>query len=78
MRFEQLLALGIGAFAMVGCGQKGPLYLPDKTGEVVTRPGPVPAQSIPEASSAPAPADAPAPTPAPAEPDSRSKDAQPK
>jgi predicted small lipoprotein YifL len=24
---------------LAGCGQKGPLYLPDKGGEVVTRPG---------------------------------------
>jgi predicted small lipoprotein YifL len=27
------------AVALAGCGQKGPLYLPDKGGEVVTRPG---------------------------------------
>ena len=33
-------ALLIAAVAvLVGCGQKGPLYLPDKGGEVVTRPG---------------------------------------
>jgi len=24
--------------ALAGCGQKGPLYLPDSSGEVVTRP----------------------------------------
>jgi predicted small lipoprotein YifL len=23
---------------LAGCGQKGPLYLPEKTGEIVTRP----------------------------------------
>ena len=35
-RFAVLMA----AVAMLaGCGQKGPLYLPDKGGEVVTRPG---------------------------------------
>jgi predicted small lipoprotein YifL len=33
------LALGVAlASALVACGQKGPLYLPEKTGEVVTRP----------------------------------------
>lgn len=30
-----LLAL---ALLLAGCGQKGPLYLPDTSGEVVTRP----------------------------------------
>ena len=34
-----LRALALLAFTLVGCGQKGPLYLPDTTqGEVVTRP----------------------------------------
>ena len=33
-------AVLMGAVALLaGCGQKGPLYLPDKGGEVVTRPG---------------------------------------
>jgi predicted small lipoprotein YifL len=27
------------AAVLAGCGQKGPLYLPDKGGQVVTRPG---------------------------------------
>jgi predicted small lipoprotein YifL len=27
------------AVMLAGCGQKGPLYLPDKGGTVVTRPG---------------------------------------
>jgi len=27
-----------GLFVLAGCGQKGPLYLPDQGGEVVTRP----------------------------------------
>ena len=36
--------LAVGAWLIVGtqiagCGQKGPLYLPDQGGEVVTRPG---------------------------------------
>lgn len=32
------LAMGL-ATGLAGCGQKGPLYLPDKGGDVVTRPG---------------------------------------
>ena len=33
-------AVAIATVAVLaGCGQKGPLYLPDKGGEVVTRPG---------------------------------------
>ena len=37
------LALGVAlAVALSACGQKGPLYLPEKTGEVVTRPTPTP------------------------------------
>jgi predicted small lipoprotein YifL len=32
-----VLMAAVGVLA--GCGQKGPLYLPDKGGEVVTRPG---------------------------------------
>jgi predicted small lipoprotein YifL len=37
-----LVALILGA-----CGQKGPLYLPEKAGEVVTRPAPT-AEPAPE------------------------------
>lgn len=34
-----VLALAAGLCAtLAGCGQKGPLYLPERTGEVVTRP----------------------------------------
>jgi predicted small lipoprotein YifL len=32
-------ALMVTVVVLAGCGQKGPLYLPDKGGEVVTRPG---------------------------------------
>ena len=32
-------ALMVTVAVLAGCGQKGPLYLPDKGGEVVTRPG---------------------------------------
>jgi predicted small lipoprotein YifL len=35
-RVMVVAALGLGVLA--GCGQKGPLYLPDEGGEVVTRP----------------------------------------
>jgi predicted small lipoprotein YifL len=33
------LVIAAGA-VLAACGQKGPLYLPDATGEVVTRPAP--------------------------------------
>jgi predicted small lipoprotein YifL len=47
-----LLCLMVG---MVGCGQRGPLYVPDKNARVVTRP----------AATASAPAEASAPSSAP-------------
>ncbi len=57
MRRPRLAAPGVlaaagalAALALAGCGQTGPLYLPDAGGEVVTRPAPTPA---------PAPAPAP-------------------
>ena len=34
----RLVALMVAALALAACGQKGPLYLPDSGGEVVTRP----------------------------------------
>jgi predicted small lipoprotein YifL len=43
--------------AASGCGLKGPLYLPDKTGEVVIRPAPAaspPATPVEPATSPPA------------------------
>ena len=56
-----LAALG-AAWLAAGCGQKGPLYLPDKNARAVTTPSaqpqPAPAESAP-AESAPAPASAP-------------------
>jgi predicted small lipoprotein YifL len=34
-----LVAAGVASLiVLAGCGQKGPLYLPDQGGEVVTRP----------------------------------------
>jgi predicted small lipoprotein YifL len=47
MSFRLMCAVLAGALA--GCGLKGPLYLPEPTGAVVTRPAQVP----PETSSAP-------------------------
>jgi predicted small lipoprotein YifL len=40
------------AVALTGCGQKGALYLPDRGGEVVTRPQQTPAET-PEDESGP-------------------------
>lgn len=52
-----LLALAL----LGGCGQKGPLYLPDKGGAVVTAPPAAPGAA--PAQSAPAPQDTPATAP---------------
>jgi predicted small lipoprotein YifL len=39
MKTMALILLSCGVLAGVAaCGQKGPLYLPDKAGDVVTRP----------------------------------------
>jgi predicted small lipoprotein YifL len=43
-----------------GCGQKGPLYLPEQTGEVVTRPTQTPPPETGGASSSPQSVDSPA------------------
>jgi predicted small lipoprotein YifL len=37
-RFARAVIASAVLEGLVGCGQKGPLYLPDKGGEVVTRP----------------------------------------
>ena len=47
-----LLAL---ATALAGCGLKGPLYLPEKSKEVVVRPAPGAAAESPTAPEAPPP-----------------------
>ena len=70
------LLLALAALAAGGCGQKGPLYLPDKVGKVVTSPPPVPqAQATPAtpattplAPTTPAPATTPPAGAAPAAP----------
>ena len=74
--------LTFAALISGGCGQKGPLYLPDKVGKVVTSsPGASPAQPAPAAAtpaSAP-PSDAPpaaAPTPKTTDKD-KDQDSQP-
>ena len=53
---------------IAGCGQKGPLYLPEASGEVVTRPAaPPPESEITTAPNSPQTVDTPqeGPTPAP-------------
>ena len=43
IRHTRLLLLPLLAVAtLAGCGQKGPLYLPEPPGEIVTRPATVP------------------------------------
>jgi predicted small lipoprotein YifL len=80
------------ALALAGCGQKGPLYLPEKGGTVVTTPAqtapaqpdvspappPQSAPAQPEVSPAPPPESAPAPTPptAPTPPKKTDKDSE--
>jgi predicted small lipoprotein YifL len=63
------LAVALAA-TLAGCGQKGPLVLPDTdTTGVVIRPSPTPAATSPAAPAAPASsADAPATTPSAAAP----------
>lgn len=68
------------AVALTGCGQKGPLYLPEKTGEIVTRPTqtPAPAPAPAEGESTGAPdspqnVDSPAGQTSPAERDEKKK-----
>lgn len=51
---RRLLILGTFAAALGGCGQKGPLYLPDKMGNVVTRPAGETTQAPPQTAPAPA------------------------
>jgi predicted small lipoprotein YifL len=56
-RASRLLAGG-AALLLAGCGQKGALYLPDKSAQVVTTPAapPEPAQSAPVPSTPATPA----------------------
>ena len=55
------------AATLAGCGKKGPLYLPDTAGEVVTRPaGAPPAPESTEAPNSPQTVDSQPSAPAPA------------
>ena len=58
-----LVALAV-AVALTGCGLKGPLYLPEKPGEIVIRPAPAAAADP----AAPSPAGAPQTPPPPEQP----------
>jgi predicted small lipoprotein YifL len=69
-RTATLLMIASVCALLAACGQKGPLYLPDKTGTVITRPAPSadpPASEAPTApSTTPTPdSSPPAPPPAP-------------
>ncbi len=59
-RFATRLIAGALLASLGACGQKGPLYLPDKGGEVVTRPG-GPAQQQQSPETAPQPSTQPQP-----------------
>jgi predicted small lipoprotein YifL len=56
-----MLTLSLATGALVGCGQKGPLYLPDKGGEVVTRPAGQTQQTPQSPETAPQPSTQPQP-----------------
>ena len=47
LKFVLMGACGIAPIA--GCGQKGPLYMPDQATEIVTRPTQTPAAQTPPA-----------------------------
>ena len=44
-----LLGAALAAALLAGCGQKGPLYLPDQKGQVVVTSAPPPAATPPAA-----------------------------
>lgn len=51
----------LAGFLVAGCGQKGALYLPEATGEVITRPAPTSEESTPEGKPQSKPAEEPPP-----------------
>ena len=68
---KALVAIVLGGLvlAAAGCGLKGPLYLPEKSGEVVVRPAPAAAPTTTPAEPAdPSPATPTAPPPPQAPP----------
>lgn len=80
-RVRNLLAAGLAAsvlaMGLTGCGQKGPLYLPDKGGDVVTRPAGQAGQQAPRQQSpetAPQPSTQPQPSPQPQQPNQSDSD----
>jgi predicted small lipoprotein YifL len=76
------LLLALASFAAGGCGQKGPLYLPDKVGKVVTSAPPAsppqtaPTPATPATSAPPGAEPAVAPPPKPTDKD-KDQDSQP-
>ena len=64
-KLHWVVLVGAGLVA-AGCGQKGPLYLPDKNASVVTRPGNATATTPPETTP---------PAATPAKPEDKKKDA---
>ena len=69
-----LAGLVAGLLALAGCGLKGPLYLPEKTGNVVVRPA---AGATPPATEPAKPADGAAPEGSPAETPPPATDVEP-
>jgi predicted small lipoprotein YifL len=64
---------------LAGCGQKGPLYLPEKGGTVVTAPTEAPAPPAPQPQSTPGPPpEAPASSPPPPKKSDTDEDQNPK
>jgi len=61
-RVAAILMAGSVLAGLGACGQKGPLYLPDKGGTVVTRPGGGQAQQQQSPETAPQPSTQPQPT----------------
>ena len=47
MSARALLAVTVAAMSLAGCGYKGQLTLPEKPGEVTTKPGPAGAKPAP-------------------------------
>jgi len=76
MKQTSWVFIAAACVAAAGCGQKGPLYLPDKNASVVTRPAGA-TTSAPAAQPAP-PANSGTAAPAPAKPpqDKNSDDSQ--
>ena len=81
VKYATLIMAGALLAGVAGCGQKGPLYLPDKGGAVVTRPGGQAQQPAPQLPQSPATAPQAATPPAQAQPngaDTEKKNQAPK